>query len=97
MIEVEKLTKHGETFYYIKGTNILHREEGPAMEWYDGTKVWYLNGKCHREDGPAAILYGGKEQWYLYDIFFKTKEEWFENLNEEQKAKALYSEYFIRG
>jgi hypothetical protein len=26
-----------------------------------------------------------------------TKEAWFEALNEEQKAKALYSEYFIGG
>ena len=23
----------------------LHREDGPAIEWADGTKVWYLNGE----------------------------------------------------
>ena len=23
----------------------LHREDGPACEWADGYKAWYLNGK----------------------------------------------------
>jgi hypothetical protein len=23
----------------------LHREDGPAVIWADGTKRWYLNGK----------------------------------------------------
>ena len=24
----------------------LHREDGPAVEYVSGDKVWYLNGKC---------------------------------------------------
>ena len=97
MIEVEKLIKHGETFYYIKGTKKYHRVDGPAREWYDGTKAWYLNGKCHRVDGPAIIYNNGEIEWYLNGISFDKKEEWFEELTEEQKAKAIYSDYFIRG
>ena len=31
----------------------LHREDGPAIEYANGNKHWYLNGKLHREDGPA--------------------------------------------
>jgi hypothetical protein len=31
----------------------LHREDGPAVEWTNGSKSWYLNGNLHREDGPA--------------------------------------------
>jgi hypothetical protein len=31
----------------------LHRVDGPAIEWTDGTKSWWLNGKQHRIDGPA--------------------------------------------
>jgi len=31
----------------------LHREDGPAVEWYNGSKEWYKNAKLHREDGPA--------------------------------------------
>ena len=43
---------------------ILHREDGPAVEWACGRKVWYLNGKRHREDGPAIQdPYGYKEWW----------------------------------
>ena len=33
--------------------NVLHRTDGPAVEWGDGTKRWFLNGKLHRTDGPA--------------------------------------------
>jgi hypothetical protein len=32
----------------------LHREDGPAVEYADGSKKWYLNGKLHREGGPAV-------------------------------------------
>jgi hypothetical protein len=35
----------------------LHRENGPAVEHTDGTKIWYKNGLHHREDGPA-VEYG---------------------------------------
>ena len=42
----------------------LHREDGPAVEWDDGTKEWYHNGKCHREDGPAIECAGGTKYWY---------------------------------
>jgi len=37
----------------------LHREDGPAIEWADGSEEWYLNDKRHREDGPAIIRAGG--------------------------------------
>ncbi len=32
---------------------LLHREDGPAVEFFNGTKYWYKDGKLHREDGPA--------------------------------------------
>ena len=28
--------------YYLDGK--FHREDGPAIEWNDGTKSWYING-----------------------------------------------------
>ena len=31
----------------------------------NGTKVWYLNGKCHRENGPAYESANGDKYWYL--------------------------------
>jgi hypothetical protein len=43
----------------------LHRENGPAVEWVDGDKLWYINGKLHREDGPAIELADGTKYWYI--------------------------------
>ena len=43
----------------------LHREDGPAIEYADGSKVWFFNGKRHREDGPAVERANGDKAWYL--------------------------------
>ena len=43
----------------------LHREDGPAVEWADGTKSWWLNGHRHREDGPAIEYADGDKKWFL--------------------------------
>ena len=32
-------------FYKNIEMKILHREDGPAVEWWDGRKSWYLNGE----------------------------------------------------
>ena len=45
--------------------NKLHREDGPAVTYRDGTQEWWLNDKLHREDGPAVIWADGTKQWYL--------------------------------
>ncbi len=45
--------------------DILHREDGPAIEYSNGGKEWYLNGKRHREDGPAIEWANGYKCWYL--------------------------------
>ena len=42
-----------------------HREDGPAVEWADGYKEWYINGKRHREDGPAIETADGYKWWYI--------------------------------
>ena len=53
--------------YYYKDSNhtILHREDGPAIEFANKTKHWYLNGKYHREDGPAIEYFNEGKRWYL--------------------------------
>ena len=43
----------------------FHREDGPAMEFADGSKAWYKNGERHREDGPAMEFADGSKYWYL--------------------------------
>ena len=31
----------------------------------NGSKYWYLNGKCYRTDGPACEWANGNKYWYL--------------------------------
>ena len=67
----------------------MHRDDGPAMIWPDGTKLWYQNDKRHRTDGPAVIFPTGTKQWYLNgkrhredgpaEIWSDGTEEWFLN------------------
>jgi hypothetical protein len=47
-----------------------HREDGPACEYSDGSKGWYLNDELHREDGPAVEWEDGDKVWYLDDIHY---------------------------
>lgn len=42
------------TAYY--NNNQLHRADGPAVEWDNGSKHWYFHGLLHRTDGPAIYL-----------------------------------------
>jgi hypothetical protein len=45
----------------------LHREDGPAVEFANGDKWWYLHNGLHREDGPAIEFTNGTKYWYLYN------------------------------
>ena len=50
------------TFWIVNG--LIHREDGPAIEYSNGTKEWYINGKRHRLDGPAIEYANGSKLWY---------------------------------
>ena len=56
---------------YLTDKNQLHRTDGPAVEWSDGYKSWYINGKRHRTDGPAIERLNGSKEWYYW--FYKKK------------------------
>ena len=51
-----------------------HREDGPAYEYADGTRFWYLNGQRHREDGPAIEYANGDRSWYLNGKYLSEEE-----------------------
>ena len=42
-----------------------HRTDGPATEWADGTKEWYIEGIRHRIYGPAIERLNGHNEWYI--------------------------------
>jgi hypothetical protein len=74
-----------------------HRLDGPAVITESGYKQWYYRGLLHREDGPAIIFSTGNKQWWVNDVHHKTKEDWFDALSDEAKAKCLFSEDFLNG
>jgi len=96
MIKIEVVNLYNGTVFYIKGTKLLHREDGPAVIFNNGKKEWWINGKRHREDGPAIEFPNGDEMWALEGRYY-SKEGWFNALSKENQMKMLYSEYFIRG
>jgi hypothetical protein len=68
MAQYIKIDNVGDKRYYKdKEMKILHREDGPAIEWVDGSKSWYRDGKLHREDGPAIECADGSKEWYRDD------------------------------
>ncbi len=45
----------------------MHRDDGPAWIWPDGTQYWCQHGKLHRKDGPAVIWLTGTQAWFWND------------------------------
>jgi len=42
-----KLWNNTRQEWFLNG--VLHREDGPAVIWADGTKFWYLNGELQQQ------------------------------------------------
>jgi len=63
-----KRTSQGTFYYKDEAQTILHREDGPAMEWKDGSKAYYRNNAIHRLDGPALYNNYNDRGWYVDDI-----------------------------
>ena len=43
-----RVYENGSRMWRLNGQR--HREDGPAIEWADGTKSWYLNGNWLTEE-----------------------------------------------
>ena len=42
--------KEGTFYFKNKEMNIFHREDGPAVEYTDGSKYWWLDAKLVSEE-----------------------------------------------
>ena len=61
-----KIDQYGDIYYYRdREMTVLHREDGPAIEMFSGSKTWSRDGKLHRLDGPAVECYDGYKEWWL--------------------------------
>jgi hypothetical protein len=69
----------GDKHWFYKGK--YHRENGPAIEWYNGNKEWYIHGKRHREDGPAVECFNGIKEYWINDK--QLTEQEFNNRNKK--------------
>ena len=61
---------------------LLHRTDGPAVEWSNGSKYWWVNDKLHRIDGPAVERASGSKYWWVDDIQYDTEEEYWSKIKE---------------
>jgi len=52
-------------YYKDKRMNMLHRLDGPAAEYTNGTKFWFVDGQLHRLDGPAREYADGDKVWFV--------------------------------
>ena len=66
----------------------LHRKDGPALEFTDGSKYWCINGKCHREDGPSIENADGLKYWFI-DGKEYSFDKWLDNLQVSNEEKVL--------
>lgn len=60
-----------KTICWYNEKDQLHRLDGPAIEYADGTKKWLVEGKLHRLDGPAIEYADGTKSWYVNDKFHR--------------------------
>ena len=54
-----------ETPNYHVPVDDLHRLDGPAIIWPNGTKEWYVDGKVQNLKGPAIVRKNGYKAWWL--------------------------------
>ena len=81
-----RISEYGTKRYYVN--NVLHRKDGPAVEYTDETKFWILNGKFHREDGPAIEYANGNKFWYLNGKCYGENDD-FTNISWSKFIKTL--------
>jgi hypothetical protein len=81
------IVKHEDsTIEYLKNGK-YHREDGPAVIWFDGLQDWFYEGKPHNLNGPAVIWPGGREEYYVYGTL--TTKEAVDFLRDLYKLKNL--------
>ena len=59
-----QIDTHG-TKRWTNSTGQWHREDGPAIDYPSGSKLWYQNGNRHRLVGPAIEWANGTRSYYI--------------------------------
>jgi hypothetical protein len=64
--QTPRIDLHGNKLYYNDHAQ-LHRLDGPAVEYIEGTKLWFNNNRHHRLKGPAREWSDGSKEWWVND------------------------------
>ena len=80
--------KGNNKYWYLN--DLLHREDGPAVEYSNGDKLWYVNDELHREDGPAAEYADGSNGWWLRGIQYTHIESYCKAAKITGKEKTFF-------
>ena len=93
-----KINKFGDKIWKTND-GVLHRLDGPAVEFNNEYKEWWFEGRIHCEDGPAIVFPSGHKEWYQYGklhrldgpavIYPEGNKEWWIN-NECYHTKEEY-------
>jgi hypothetical protein len=67
-------TDETKRYYKDREMTVCHRLGGPAIEYTDGHKEWYVDGKKHRLDGPASEWSNGNKFWYINGEYLSERE-----------------------
>ena len=77
--------------------------DGPAIEYYDGTKKWYIDDKLDRKDGPAIEWSNGAKHWFINDKLHRENgpateypdgtKQWFINGVSLSNMKDIFIEF----
>lgn len=59
----------------------LHRDDGPAIEYWNGDREWWRDGQVHRDDGPAVEFADGSRTWYQEDELHRVDGPAVENVD----------------
>ena len=59
------LGNKGNWGFWCRGGYKFHRRDGPAVEWANGDKEWWVEGKRHREHGPAVEQVRGTKLYFI--------------------------------
>jgi hypothetical protein len=61
----KEIYRSSDIYYYLN--KVFHRTNGPAIEYNNGDKCWYVYGDRHNDKGPATIHKTGWTFWFLND------------------------------
>jgi len=62
------------SFCWYQQNYEMHRLNGPARKFSDGSKFWYQYGKFHRLEGKAIEYANGYGLWYIEGAEYNKKE-----------------------